>query len=137
MGDDPVVPFDGGDGEPLWVNLTIFTSIPDFSLPCPSAINGFPHRSVEGRVVTTRLEQVRFLSHSFLGRIAGVFGKCLVDPQDHPVGIGDHHSFLRLEGDGCDAKIGFRLLLFSNILIDTEHAYRFVTRIMKGYFGGS
>src|SRR5450759_3488315 len=103
MCDDPVARLDGGDGEPFGIYLSIYASIPDFPLPCSSALYGLPHRAIEVRVVAARLEQARCLAHGFLGRIAVDLGKWLVDPQDHTVGIGDHHAFMRLEGDGIDA----------------------------------
>ena len=71
------------------------------------------------------------LAHDFLGRIAGVFGKCLVDPQDHTVGIGDHHAFLRFEGGGGNAKIGLGLLPFCNILRYAEKILRLATIVIQ------
>src|SRR5450759_2140689 len=33
MGDDPIIPFDGRDGEPFGIYLATLASIPDFPLP--------------------------------------------------------------------------------------------------------
>jgi len=55
--------------------------------------------------MATGFEQARSLAHGIFGRVAGVFGKCLVDPQDDTFGVGDHCSLLRLEGGGGDAKL--------------------------------
>src|ERR1019366_5626588 len=63
MCDDPVAPLDGGDAAPTGIYLPIFASIPDFSLPCSSALYGLPHRAIEVRVMAARFEQSRCLAH--------------------------------------------------------------------------
>ena len=53
----------------------------------------------------SRLEQGRFLSHCFLGAVAGYFSKGFIDPQDDVVAAGNHHAFLRLEGSSGNAQL--------------------------------
>src|ERR1035437_5426520 len=63
MRDDPVISFNGGNGEPCGIYFAVFASIPDFSLPCSGVLDGLPYRAIEVRVVAARLEQAQCLAH--------------------------------------------------------------------------
>ena len=115
MGDDPVIPLDRGNGEPFRVDLAVLAPIPDFSLPCSGSGNRFPHFPIEIRVVAAGLQNARCLAHEFPGAIAGAFGECVVDTQDHAMRICDHHAFLRVEGGSGNAQLGFGLLAAGDI----------------------
>ena len=110
MGDDAVAVFYRGDGKPFGIELAIFAPVPDFALPFPGRLYRVPHLAVESRIVAPGFEDARILADHLCGGIAGTLGECLVYPQDHAIGIGDHQYLLRLEGHGCDAQFGLILL---------------------------
>jgi len=52
MGNRAVIAFHHGDDQPFGINFAILAPVPNFSLPCPGALDGFPHSGIKGRAMT-------------------------------------------------------------------------------------
>ena len=70
VGDNPLAIFDSANGKQFRKNLTIFTPIPYFSLPCSSVLNSLPHRAIEIGIVAARVEYARLFAYDFICCIA-------------------------------------------------------------------
>ena len=106
--------FDGGNGQPLGVDFTVFAAIPDLSRPGAVAEQLLAHGSIKRRTMPTRFQDAGAFAHHICGAVAGDVGKGLVDLQDAAFGIGDDHALLRFKGNGGDAQLflgGFALLV--------------------------
>ena len=94
---------DGGQDQPLRMDLAILVTVPGLALPIALFPQGLPHLLMKHRVVPPREQQVQAPTDDLRGRIAGQTGEGLVDAEDDPARVRDQHAFLRLEGDGGDA----------------------------------
>ena len=106
---------DRRNDHPFRVNLAVLAPVPDLALPAALGQQATPHLAVEVVIVPPRLEHPRGIADAFLGRVAGAFGKCRIDPQDDPVGIGYDHRFMRLESGGGNAQLGLDAVALGNV----------------------
>ena len=124
MGDLARLIADGGDGEPFRIHLAILAAVPDFSLPGAFAGNALPHRLIEGFVVPPGFEERRGLSDDLVESVAGDPGESGIDAQDFPVGIGNHHAFLRFKCRSSDADFNLGLFEHGDVLHRADTAAR-------------
>jgi hypothetical protein len=84
----------GGDGQPVGIDLAVLASVPDLAMPAPLFLDGRPHRMAVCRALPLGIEHARRQAEDFLGAESGPTAEGGIHPDDAQVGIGDHDGFV-------------------------------------------
>jgi len=109
---------DRADAEPLGIDLATLAPVPDLTLPGTAVAQALHHGGVKSPVMATRRQQTGVMTNGVLGAKAGDDGKGTVDPENHVVGVGNHHALLGFKRGGSDAQRFVGLFALCHKLVD-------------------
>ena len=103
--------------------FTVFSPIPDFSLPNPEGSQLLPHASVKLPFVPARTEDPRIRPDDFCFRISRNLGKRRIYRQNRPLLISHQNAFRDVfQYDSCQQLARFRSFSFRDISEHHHHA---------------
>ena len=115
------------DGLHFGINLTIFSTVPDFAIPITLLQETTPHALVVVSTLSARTEQTRVFADDLTPAITCDAGEGIVDIKNGTAGLCDHDAFPgRRKDTGCQQQTFFGRLAGRDVTCNHDKARFFI-----------